>query len=135
MDASKGFVLSIFKPKCFAIQLYYIRDRRKWFRSIYCLKLFLQSVRMVSSKFETKKSISIKNIFFEKIILNWTIEKQETVSVHQALNKEFLVDDTAIATHQISNKLDQLEKLVKKGESKSGHTLGGLTSWCNGLMV
>ena len=53
-----------------------------------------------------------------------TIWKQETVSVHQALNKEFLVDDTAIATHQISNKLDQLEKLVKKGESKSGHTLG-----------
>ena len=40
------------------------------------------------------------------------------------MNKEFLVDDTAIATHQISNKLDQLEKLVKKGESKSGHTLG-----------
>ena len=55
-------------------------------------------------------------------------EKQETVSVHQALNKEFLVDDTAIATHQISNKLDQLEKLVKKGESKSGHTLGEQTS-------
>ena len=52
------------------------------------------------------------------------MRKQETVSVHQALNKEFLVDDTAIATHQISNKLDQLEKLVKKGESKSGHTLG-----------
>ena len=90
---------------------------------------------MVSSKFETKKSISIKNIFFEKIILNWTIEKQETVSVHQALNKEFLVDDTAIATHQISNKLDQLEKLVKKGESKSGHTLGGLTSPSYGMGV
>ena len=65
----------------------------------------------------------------EKIHLNWTIEKQETVSVHQALNKEFLVDDTAIATHQISNKLDQLEKLVKKGESKSGHTLGELHQW------
>ena len=58
------------------------------------------------------------------IIVFGTICKQETVSVHQALNKEFLVDDTAIATHQISNKLDQLEKLVKKGESKSGHTLG-----------
>ena len=33
----------------------------------------------------------------------------------QSLEKEFLVDDTAITTTYISRKLDALEKMVRKG--------------------
>ena len=36
-------------------------------------------------------------------------------TVGQSLEKEFLVDDTAITTTYISRKLDALEKMVRKG--------------------
>ena len=35
-------------------------------------------------------------------------------SVEKAIDREFQVDDTANATRQITSKLDQLEKIVKK---------------------
>ena len=33
----------------------------------------------------------------------------------KAIDKEFQIDDTAMATQQITTKLDQLEKIVRKG--------------------
>ena len=39
----------------------------------------------------------------------------KTDTVGQSLEKEFLVDDTAITTTYISRKLDALEKMVRKG--------------------
>ena len=87
-----------------------------------------RKLRIRSVDFQTFSQSVCDILYVHLQLTSKTTKKQETVSVHQALNKEFLVDDTAIATHQISNKLDQLEKLVKKGESKSGHTLGEQTS-------
>ena len=40
---------------------------------------------------------------------------QFEISIQKAIDKEFQIDDTAIATRQITSKLDQLEKMVKKG--------------------
>ncbi|CBY32377.1 unnamed protein product [Oikopleura dioica] len=37
-----------------------------------------------------------------------------TDNVDQAINKEFMIDDTALATKQITSKLDMLEKIVSK---------------------
>lgn len=45
----------------------------------------------------------------------WRRVKTSTDTVGQSLEKEFLVDDTAITTTYISRKLDELEKLVRKG--------------------
>jgi hypothetical protein len=45
----------------------------------------------------------------------WRKVKTSTDTVGQSLEKEFLVDDTAITTTYISRKLDALEKLVRKG--------------------
>ena len=45
----------------------------------------------------------------------WRRVKTSTDTVGQSLEKEFLVDDTAITTTYISRKLDALEKLVRKG--------------------
>ena len=36
----------------------------------------------------------------------------------QAINKEFMIDDTAMATKQITSKLDILEKIVKNGPKR-----------------
>ena len=53
----------------------------------------------------------------------WRRVKTSTDTVGQSLEKEFLVDDTAITTTYISRKLDALEKLVRKGgpTSKNDH--------------
>ena len=40
--------------------------------------------------------------------------KTHTDNVDQAINKEFMIDDTALATKQITSKLDMLEKIVSK---------------------
>lgn len=45
----------------------------------------------------------------------WRKVKTSTDTVGQSLEKEFLVDDTAITTTYISRKLDALEKMVRKG--------------------
>ncbi|CAG5080528.1 Oidioi.mRNA.OKI2018_I69.PAR.g9631.t1.cds [Oikopleura dioica] len=45
----------------------------------------------------------------------WRRVKTSTETVGQSLEKEFLVDDTAITTTYISRKLDALEKMVRKG--------------------
>ena len=44
----------------------------------------------------------------------WRRVKTSTDTVGQSLEKEFLVDDTAITTTYISRKLDALEKMVRK---------------------
>ena len=38
---------------------------------------------------------------------------QSIFELCQAINKEFMIDDTAMATKQITSKLDMLEKIVK----------------------
>ena len=45
----------------------------------------------------------------------WRRVKTSTETIGQSLQKEFLVDDTAITTTYISRKLDSLEKFVRKG--------------------
>ena len=45
----------------------------------------------------------------------WRKVKTATDSVVQSLEKQFLVDDTAINTSLITTRLDNLEKLIRKG--------------------
>jgi len=52
---------------------------------------------------------------FINALWQWRKVKTSTDTVGQSLEKEFLVDDTAITTTYISRKLDALEKFVRKG--------------------
>jgi len=51
---------------------------------------------------------------FVNALWQWRKVKTSTDTVGQSLEKEFLVDDTAITTTYISRKLDALEKFVRK---------------------
>ena len=58
----------------------------------------------------------------------WRQVKTQTDNVDQAINKEFMIDDTALATKQITSKLDMLEKIVKAGPKRMLRTRYGTTT-------
>lgn len=82
---------------------------------------FLQGVFKIIADF-----VLLKNFYFRlrggsavykayvDALWQWRRVKTSTDTVGQSLEKEFLVDDTAITTTYISRKLDALEKMVRK---------------------
>ena len=66
-------------------------------------KLHLNNIAFDVAEIKAKATIELNKFY------TWT----DTVG--QSLEKEFLVDDTAITTTYISRKLDALEKMVRKG--------------------
>jgi len=79
--------------------------------------MFIQAGRIVRTNFHRVQRIkqlqSVESAFREQI-WRWRRIKSSTESVGQSLDKEFLVDDTAITTTYISRKLDELEKFAKQ---------------------
>merc|ERR1719285_1578753 len=70
--------------------------------------------RLRTSIFKVRESRSLNRRFVDAL-WQWRRVKTSTDSVGQSLQKEFLIDDTAITTAYISRKLDQLERLVRRG--------------------
>ena len=70
--------------------------------------------RALGKKYKNIKDGNLIMIKYADALWQWRQVKTQTDSVDQAIDREFQVDDTAVATRQITNKLDQLEKMVKK---------------------
>ena len=84
----------------------------------YSPSLVMRAGKMMKSgitKVHRMKELQDAETAFREQIWRWRRIKASTDTVSQSLDKEFLVDDTAITTTYISRKLDELEKIVSKG--------------------
>ena len=70
--------------------------------------------RALGKKYKNLKDGNIVMIKYADALWQWRQVKTQTETVDQAIDREFQVDDTAVATRQITSKLDQLEKMVKR---------------------
>ena len=77
---------------------------------------------MMNFRFSLFRIASGRGVYkaYVDALWQWRRVKTSTDTVGQSLEKEFLVDDTAITTTYISRKLDALEKLVRKGGPAKG---------------
>ena len=82
---------------------------------------------MVHYRFSLFRIASGRGVYkaYVDALWQWRRVKTSTDTVGQSLEKEFLVDDTAITTTHISRKLDSLENLVRRtgfnNRKKSSH--------------
>ena len=59
----------------------------------------------------------------------WNFREINSQVQHAEHSKEFQVDDTAITSEFISRKLDQIEKIVRKGQTFGGDPNAARTKW------
>ena len=64
---------------------------------------------------------------YQDALWHWRQIKVKVEAVERS--KEFLVDDTAITSQFISRKLEQIEKIVRKGQTFGGDTEGAKSKW------
>jgi len=66
---------------------------------------------------------------FHDALWQWREVKAKAENVEKS--KEFLVDDTAITSQFISRKLEQIEKIVRKGQVFGGDPNAARSKWLN----
>jgi hypothetical protein len=76
----------------------------------------LKCIRQIENRYRLRRHAHKSYV---DALWQWRRVKTSTETVGQSLEKEFLVDDTAITTTYISRKLDALEKMVRKGGSST----------------